>query len=1441
MKSPPTTRIPHISSASININSLSANATNPASTKAKRHNYVIKTINNLLKSHDILFIQETHLPLYDGNTLALNYPDHTIFYNNGKKRRAGTLVMINNSLKSRYYFCPRALDEAAIGHVQVVRLMPRELNGESSTCHPLQLINFYLPASSHRAKRAALTSLLSLHRHRNMYTIAMGDFNFIEHPEDHSPRSDTQLLDRKTRRLWQQVTKRLRLTELTQPTHTHYFVSDSLDTTRTSRIDRVYTSYSTADSSIVHPRAYIPHLPNSKVDSYERLLSPEITPTNSTGKSGTAFSSDHLPIAVRFAPPDSTRRPYRAYAPKWLAAHPDARRRVSELWHRDDGSGCPYKDLRRWKLSVQRYAKLHFQERAKAEKAGSRRTSSLSAAISVYRACTRLPFDNAHLSKLLSAHTDLADLLDSRTNIYTGPDTARIHEHITSLIIHNATTASAPVHTSARYDSEPEGPADQYPPPPKAPAQGRNHSPIDQIKGRMPTLRKGLRHLRASSRDAPTSDPEQMGAIAKKEWGAIWKKRPTEHGSKDINKYLQRYATRFPTGTLGDLPALEDMEAAIRETNNSSPGPDGIPFAYYRLCSEDIAPVLLRILKLLASGRTPPAGFNYATLFLLPKDDSMLINHTRPISVTNADNRIIAKLLASLLGPIFNKILHMSQKGFIPKRCGLDHVRLLTAALYGADEKKAQRYILLLDTKKAFDSIDHQFITAILKKLNVPPWIRRTIHGLMTNVMVHPSFATKKEHSIPISRGVKQGCPLSPLLFALCYDALLCYLAESVDAGAFAFADDLALDSDKIGPILDGLAVIKLFSRYSGLGLNIDKTVVLTARPPSPRAKALLRLWYPDIKFVLRAKYLGVLLGTGITTEDIFRVAVDKFFSRSHQLQPLISSSPLHQRILIYNIFLLPILYYLAQFYIIPYSTMVVPIREHCRKAIGAFNGGAFAYCHLINRPHGKFGPHTALRDLWATNMTLLASRVDLTASHGHGFPQMGDYDHLVSSFGDERPSFEWGSLIIAEHEAYCAWKTLYDHGKRDRNKMLVTDHLTGSISTRRRLLYLQLIREGYWQERDTDSSRFKASLPRKLRRFFPSASPARMRRRVRQLKSNLKSAGNIPKAGQWNTWFRFVTNALPTDCRLASAGIFPTNRRADHRQRCFFCGTGKDDLRHIFGDCAPVAQALRACAHQLQLQLPASATTLGLATLTVAAPTTPSPLFSVFIFTFVWAVWSERRRYFSALDRPPTYELTVARLTEYAITHLPQPRTKRSTPTAVVEMANNPPTEAIVGFSDGSAIPNPGPCGAGALLFCPHDAGSARSALSLGEGDNNVGEIAGLHQVLRLVDEAYVRKIIIGNPPLLLFTDSLLVVGALEWGWAMKNMPRSIRPLLKSYRLRKAANPTSLYWVKGHSKIKNNDVVDVEAKTGASWSTQGGPRRTRTTWDIPGCTRPRA
>ena len=920
-----------------------------------------------------------------------------------------------------------------------------------------------------------------------------------------------------------------------------------------------------------------------------------------------------------------------------------------------------------------------------------------------------------------------------------------------------------------------------------------------------------------------------MGDIAQEAYGKIWGKGEPPSPSH-LKSYLHDYHRKLTTHDRTQLaiPSSEALAESIRDTNNSSPGPDGIPFAYYRLFADELAPVLHAILCKLAAGEHPPEGYNHALLHLIPKDDSYLINNTRPISVTNADNRILAKLLARIMGPVLARVLHTNQKGFIPGRNGLDHIRAITERYYTALDSKQQYFILFLDTRKAFDSIHHTFIHATLRKLHIPRWICNVIKGFLTQPKALPVFA--RTHAIDIHKGVKQGCPLSPLLFAICYDVLLSMLDLTADHLSLAFADDLACGATRLSTILSLLSRIKTFASHSGLGLNIHKTQILSSLPPTAAEQGTVRLFWPKLKFVAKAVYLGVMIGQSITTIDIFQNAMQKFLFRANQLRSIIRPATLHQRITIYNTYLLPIMLYLAQLYIVPYDEIAVPLRDHCRKAIVPFNGTAFSYALLVSPHRSMPGPFTPLRDLWATNMALLGSRYDLSASHTMHNPELGDMHHVTTE--------HWGSLIPHEHEeAYAAYAFLRHYCPRNANNTLDARAFLPSVAlaSRRRKLYHCMADIGYSTPRMHRTQR--AALPKKIHVFFPASEPDERIHLIARIRTNLTAATPVSHT-TWNTYFRFLTNALPTDCRLHRANINPPPRRTNSLA-CHFCDDVEGDrLQHIYGQCSTITHALQSIARKLGIQLPVASTTQ-LCTLAYPPPAhKPTRLACVvFMMTFVWAVWSERTRYFSTLAHPPSQALVNTRLLDYITSHLPKGRAKRKTPHEVAVIANHPPPHALALFTDGSALGNPGPCGAGAYLILPNEAGTVTLSSALGHGDNNTGEVEGLRMGLELLAQAKAKDLFTGQPPLLIFTDSLVVMGALEWGWSLRNMPAGIRGLRRLYRAIKSDFPiVRLYWVKGHSDIEGNERADRAAKRGSQYSAQAPPGtqfpRTTTTWD---------
>ncbi len=147
--------------------------------------------------------------------------------------------------------------------------------------------------------------------------------------------------------------------------------------------------------------------------------------------------------------------------------------------------------------------------------------------------------------------------------------------------------------------------------------------------------------------------------------------------------------------------------------------------------------------------------------------------------------------------PAAQHIIHPSQKGFVVGRVGAENVESLSESFYLHLQRKHQLHILQIDTRKAFDSIHHAYILLILSTVGFPSWLIQIVAALLSDVFVLPVVASHTSVLIPIHRGVKQGCPLSPLLFVLAYDPLLWSLhaiaSHEHDPSTFAFADDLEL------------------------------------------------------------------------------------------------------------------------------------------------------------------------------------------------------------------------------------------------------------------------------------------------------------------------------------------------------------------------------------------------------------------------------------------------------------------------------------------------------------------------------------------------------------------------------------------------------------------------------------------------------------------------
>lgn len=109
----------------------------------------------------------------------------------------------------------------------------------------------------------------------------------------------------------------------------------------------------------------------------------------------------------------------------------------------------------------------------------------------------------------------------------------------------------------------------------------------------------------------------------------------------------------------------------------------------------------------------------------------------------------------------------------------MDVISLLHSQLDGGPPQKA--FLLSIDLHKAFDSVAWPYIFEILGRWGFGPNFLRIIHSLYSLPSAQVLLLGRYSDTFPIGRGTRQGCPLSPLLFAMAIETLQISIRTSTD------------------------------------------------------------------------------------------------------------------------------------------------------------------------------------------------------------------------------------------------------------------------------------------------------------------------------------------------------------------------------------------------------------------------------------------------------------------------------------------------------------------------------------------------------------------------------------------------------------------------------------------------------------------------------------
>ena len=96
--------------------------------------------------------------------------------------------------------------------------------------------------------------------------------------------------------------------------------------------------------------------------------------------------------------------------------------------------------------------------------------------------------------------------------------------------------------------------------------------------------------------------------------------------------------------------------------------------------------------------------------------DKRFIKSWRPISLTNVDVKIASKALLFRLEKVISNLINYGQTAYIKGRFIGESIRLIDNILYHTEQENIDGVLFAADIEKAFDSVEHSFIIAVLKK-----------------------------------------------------------------------------------------------------------------------------------------------------------------------------------------------------------------------------------------------------------------------------------------------------------------------------------------------------------------------------------------------------------------------------------------------------------------------------------------------------------------------------------------------------------------------------------------------------------------------------------------------------------------------------------------------------------------------------------------------------
>ena len=261
--------------------------------------------------------------------------------------------------------------------------------------------------------------------------------------------------------------------------------------------------------------------------------------------------------------------------------------------------------------------------------------------------------------------------------------------------------------------------------------------------------------------------------------------KSTAPNRKDIKDYINdtkidnKLSDKESQRLEGELTVDECTNSVYKMKLNKSPGLDGLTVEFYRNFWPYIKCIAVKVFNSCYKYQELTDSQKIGVISLIyKKNDPLNLDNYRPITLLNVDTKIIAYSLAQRIKPVLAKIIHSDQNGYIKNRYIGYNIRQIQDIIDYADKFNIEGAILFLDFSKAFDSLEWEFMHQSLIKFGFKHSMLKWVKTLYTNIKGCISNNGWISKTYSINRGIRQGCPLSALLFVVAVEILACRIRQ---------------------------------------------------------------------------------------------------------------------------------------------------------------------------------------------------------------------------------------------------------------------------------------------------------------------------------------------------------------------------------------------------------------------------------------------------------------------------------------------------------------------------------------------------------------------------------------------------------------------------------------------------------------------------------------